>query len=176
MTSTLLAAGAYSASRAHAKQALLHAIRFEVAYFSTTGARGLSPALAPAKKKSKCYITQKKRGNLHVAPAPPYIQRSLRSPLLAKRSSSTPPRATSPPPTGCFVPPAAHADPPPEAGPRTRGPPLELAELSSSGLRLGIEGPDLLQADEAPREGLRVAAGYGGRGGAGAYASLHALL
>lgn len=169
-------------SRAHAKQALLlqgkrQGMRLEVEFFFNNRSKGgwclpcpqqkqadqkimqLPPMMNESPSKKKCH-THKRHRNLHVAPAPPNIQRSLRSPLLAKRSTSstsTPPPATSPPPTRCLV--TAHAAPPPEAIPRNRGPPLELAELSSSGLRLGIEGPDLLQADEAPRELLRVAAG-----------------
>ena len=90
----------------------------------------------------------------HVAPAPPYVQRSLRGPLFSLRQASgtdTPAATTA----------AAAADRVASSGPCTaktagKGDPfaLELVKLAPPCIRLRIEGPDLLQADEAPRKRL----------------------
>lgn len=92
-----------------------------------------------------------KRGplaHLHVAPAPPYVQRSLRRPLLPLRQASI----TVSSPAAAAAAACARTT---TAARSRRGPfALELVKLAPPRVRLRVEGTDLLQADEAPREGL----------------------
>lgn len=106
--------------------------------------------------KNTQYSKKRKRppAHLHVAPAPPYVQRSLRRPLLPLRQASGTVTTSA---TAAADAAASVAAPGPRVTTATgsRGPvTLELVKLAPPCLRLRVEGPDLLQTDEAPRERL----------------------